>query len=876
LADAGTTAITILPGFYTNLAKSASARFPFGFWFADANTLYVADEGDGKAADAGKDTKSGLQKWILVNGTWQLAYTLQKGLNLGIQYSVATGPNGEVYPTALNPATDGLRNIVGQVKGSGLVTIYGVTSTVSSSGDQGADPNQLVAITDTLSFTNASQAASEQFVILKSAGYGEVLRGVAFAPGFTFAGVAAGDPTSDGATLWTLVSEPQGASVPLTLQIATDAGFGSIVQSYSGNTDPGKDNVLKTNATGLQPGTRYYYRFVGPAPLSLMSGTGTFKTAPDAGTAAAVRFAFSGDADGLMRPYPLAHDFDQLGLDFFVWLGDTIYETASSGSPAVALSGTIPPPSSAGATQAQLNTDYSRKYREQLLPVNHEGQNGLQTFFAAQANYTLYDNHELGNRQYINGGAAPGGPVGDMSSGAGVDARVPANDINVTGSFMNKATGFEILQQVYLNHQPVHEHGFLNVPADPRTDGTPQLFLAQQWGRNAIFINLDDRSYRDIRMKTAANADDTGARADQLRIMLGATQLAWLKQALVAAQTAGIPWKFIALSSPIDQLGPIGGALNGTLTSVNSDGGKSWMGGYRAERNDLLKFIADNKILNVVFLSTDDHQNRVNELLYSPTGDTGDQASYMRVPRCFSIVDGPLGATGPDLITDHTFTNVKAIADSLAEAQTAAGLDPVGLDPLYPGLHSVTREGDPFADSLRQPIDFYSPDTFNYTILEIGADCPTLTVTTYGINSYQVNTFPEISAAGPVRQILSFQVDGDIEPPVIQSVSATPNVLWPPNHALIPVVVSVAATDNYAIASQKIVSVTSNEPQNGTGDGDTSPDWVISGDLSLQLRAERVAGGSGRTYTITVEVTDTCGNKSQQTTTVLVPKSQGH
>jgi hypothetical protein len=50
----------------------------------------------------------------------------------------------------------------------------------------------------------------------------------------------------------------------------------------------------------------------------------------------------------------------------------------------------------------------------------------------------------------------------------------------------------------------------LTVPADPRTNGTRQLYFAQRWGKNAIFINTDCRSYRDIRMKTAANADDTG------------------------------------------------------------------------------------------------------------------------------------------------------------------------------------------------------------------------------------------------------------------------------------------------------------------------------------------------------------------------------
>ena len=68
---------------------------------------------------------------------------------------------------------------------NGTVTIYAVTSTVSANGDQGADPNKLVAITDTLANTTAAGASSEQFTVVKAANYGEVLRGVAFTPGST-------------------------------------------------------------------------------------------------------------------------------------------------------------------------------------------------------------------------------------------------------------------------------------------------------------------------------------------------------------------------------------------------------------------------------------------------------------------------------------------------------------------------------------------------------------------------------------------------------------------------------------------------------------------------------------------------------------------
>ena len=181
----------ILKGFPSALKSKTS--FPFGVWFANANTLYVADEGSGDntySTAAGKYTKAaaqttaGLQKWIFDSGLgiWKLAYTLQAGLQLGTPYSVATYPPGNNPATGLPwaPATDGLRNITGIVNGDGTATIYAITSTVSGNGDQGADPNKLVLITDSLSAT--ALPVSESFTPLYQAGFGEVLRGVSFTP----------------------------------------------------------------------------------------------------------------------------------------------------------------------------------------------------------------------------------------------------------------------------------------------------------------------------------------------------------------------------------------------------------------------------------------------------------------------------------------------------------------------------------------------------------------------------------------------------------------------------------------------------------------------------------------------------------------------
>jgi hypothetical protein len=181
----------VLRGFSTALAKSATL-FPFGVWFANATTLYVADEGNGTntfAAGtytaAAAQSSAGLQKWVFDGTTWNQKYVLTKGLDLGAPYTLPGYPSGTNPATGLpwSPATDGLRNITGHVNDDGTVTIWGVTSTVSGNGDQGADPNKLVMITDTLATTSLPPATAESFTTVRTAGFAEVLRGVSFTPG---------------------------------------------------------------------------------------------------------------------------------------------------------------------------------------------------------------------------------------------------------------------------------------------------------------------------------------------------------------------------------------------------------------------------------------------------------------------------------------------------------------------------------------------------------------------------------------------------------------------------------------------------------------------------------------------------------------------
>lgn len=114
----------------------------------------------------------------------------------------------------------------------------------------------------------------------------------------------------------------------------------------------------------------------------------------------------------------------------------------------------------------------------------------------------------------------------------------------------------------------------------------------------------------------------------------------------------------------------------------------------------------------------------------------------------------------------------------------------------------------------------------------------------------------------------------DTTPPVISDLTATPNELWPPNHKMVAVDVSAVVFDAVDPSPlTHIIAVTSNQPVNGTGDGDTAPDWIIMGPVQVQLRSER-SSGIDRKYTILVESTDEAGNSSTATVEVNVTQAK--
>ena len=111
----------------------------------------------------------------------------------------------------------------------------------------------------------------------------------------------------------------------------------------------------------------------------------------------------------------------------------------------------------------------------------------------------------------------------------------------------------------------------------------------------------------------------------------------------------------------------------------------------------------------------------------------------------------------------------------------------------------------------------------------------------------------------------------DVNPPVI-TLSVTPDILWPPNHKMIPIMITVSANDDFDPNPTLVLDLISvNEGDNTVGDGSTTNDIEVGEEGTIYLRAERSGTGGGRTYTITYKATDASGNSASASTTVTVP-----
>ena len=195
------------------------------------------------------------------------------------------------------------------------------------------------------------------------------------------------------------------------------------------------------------------------------------------------------------------------------------------------------------------------------------------------------------------------------------------------------------------------------------------------------------------------------------------------------------------------------------------------------------------------------------------------------------------------------------------------------------GTHStlVALLSDPEGDPLWVVWEINGTPVVTNTVPARPAGYPAMNsikeVLPLGTNVVQVMV---VDVAGNTVSCATQIVVVDTKPPVIESARANPATLWPPNHRMVEVTVHAMVADTCSDTTWKIIKVMSNERPDGRGDGNMEPDWVITGDHTVKLRAERSGRGDGRIYTITLQAKDAAGNQSRtKAVTVTVLKSQG-
>ncbi|MDP2319940.1 MAG: lamin tail domain-containing protein [Acidobacteriota bacterium] len=158
-------------------------------------------------------------------------------------------------------------------------------------------------------------------------------------------------------------------------------------------------------------------------------------------------------------------------------------------------------------------------------------------------------------------------------------------------------------------------------------------------------------------------------------------------------------------------------------------------------------------------------------------------------------------------------------------------------------------------------------ETFTFTA-SIGCDVPnaTLYTATASVVSDTADPVPANNSAAASVVVTN-------APPTLSGITTSTTMLWPANHKMVDVIIGYIAADQCGLVVTG-VSVTSNEPINGAGDGNTAPDWEVVDANLIRLRAERAGGGAGRIYTVTIAATDAAGQATQSSVAITVPHSR--
>lgn len=408
------------------------------------------------------------------------------------------------------------------------------------------------------------------------------LLGLALVPGP--AGAASAFPqgvasyaTHDTARLWTRY--PKGGRV--SYQVSTKADFSKLADR--GRVTPAEtdDFTAQVEVTGLQPATKYFFRFrAGGA-----QARGRFRTLPDPDAPARFDFSVTADSDVYWTRHPskqteplqLFRRIKESNPDFYLHLGDLIY-------------------SDPGTVEGEEDPGVALTVEEKWAIYRATRRvSAAKALFRSVSTWTQWDDHEVIN-DYDGAVLAQTDPALLQAGQQAFFDYVPAPaDATYRKIDVGSNADFFMLDERTFRTQSPDE------PDSPCRDENGELDLAPTLpeGHRELFLGLpptDPECLEHI--------------FDPSRTMLGAEQKAWLKANLLASDAT---WKFIINEVPITQ-----------LFALPYD---RWEG-YHAERDELLTFIRDNNVENVVFLTTDIHANWAAPLHISITDDDPRAVAY--------------------------------------------------------------------------------------------------------------------------------------------------------------------------------------------------------------------------------------------------------
>lgn len=420
-------------------------------------------------------------------------------------------------------------------------------------------------------------------------------------------GVAAGAAGADRAVIWSRSDRP----ARMVVEYSTTEAFRDVRRVVGPAALEGTDFTARTVLTDLPAGQRLFYRvtFQDLTDLRRWSrpAQGVFTTPATAGGGADVRLAWSADTVG--QGWGINPDFGGLRLyetmrrsepDVFINVGDTVYADQPVLAEVTLDDGTIwrNLVSEAKSKAAETVADFRGAYQYNLQDEH------MRRFNAEVPQITLWDDHEVRDNWY------------------------ETRDLSQDDRYRIKSTALLAARarQAFLEYNPV----------PVQADAADRIYRVVPWGPLVEVFALDLRSYR------GANSPNRQPTLDGDSALMGSDQLAWFKARLAASSAT---WKVIASDLPIGMV--VGdGPANFEAFANGEDGAPL---GRELEIADLLRFIRDRQIRNVVWITADVHYCAAHH--YDPS-----RARFTEFDPFWEFVAGPLnaGTFGPSRM-DATF-----------------------------------------------------------------------------------------------------------------------------------------------------------------------------------------------------------------------------